>query len=85
MKRADAFAARARALATCHAVRGECSAATNDALTAYRAHTLVVLAAAAAVGLLLAKSRAGESLVNTATRVAGGPGWRFVQQILRKP
>lgn len=85
MKRADALAARERALDACDAARGEFCAATDDALRAYRAHTLLVLAAAVGAGLLLVKSRAGESLVKAVSGAASGPGWRLLQQFLRNP
>lgn len=82
MTRAEAFAARQRALESCHAARGEFSAACSDAVRAYQAHKLIVLAGAVVLGVVAAKLRVGDGVIRGVSRIAGGPGWRVLKQWL---
>lgn len=81
MNYARAIAQRRRALRDCHAARAELDAATGDALRAYQAHPLPVLAGAAGVGVVLSQLRIGRGFMRGAVRIASGPGWRLVQQL----
>lgn len=82
MTRAEAFAARQRALAACHAARSELGAASTDAMRAYQAHKLIVLVGAGVLGVVAARLRIGDGMLRGVARVAGGPGWRMLKQWL---
>ena len=82
MNYARALALRHRALEDCRAARGELDAAATDALRVYQARPLPVLAAAAGAGLVLSQVRVGRGFMYGAIRIASGPGWRFVRQLL---
>lgn len=71
---------RRLALARCHAARADVHAAVDQAIGAYQAHPLPVLAGAAGVGFVLARLEVGRGFVRTGMRIAAGPGWRLVRQ-----
>lgn len=73
---------RRRALARCRAARGELDAAVGDMIGAYQAHPLPTLAGAAGIGFLLAQFRVGTGLMKSGMRIASGPAWGLVRQVM---
>lgn len=73
---------RRRALARCRAARGELDTAVGDMVGAYQAHPLPTLAGAAGIGFLLAQFRVGTGLMKSGMRIASGPAWGLVRQVM---
>lgn len=71
-----------RALAACHAARGELHTAVGEVIGTYQAHPLPTLAGAAGIGFVLARLRVGSGLVRIGMQIATGPAWRLVRQYL---
>lgn len=78
-----ALAARRGALAASREARAQLDAAVTEVGDAYRAHPVAMLAGAAVVGFVLARARIGTGIVHAGARLASGPAWRLVRQVLR--
>lgn len=82
MRFVRALRARRRALAESRAARRRLTRATERVIGVYQDRPLPTLAAAGAVGFVLARLRVGHTAVRAGLRIATGPGWRLVRQYL---
>lgn len=78
-----ALVARRDALAASRAARAGLDATVVDVGAAYRAHPVATLAGVATLGFVLAQLRIGSGLVHAGARIASGPAWRLVRQVIR--
>jgi hypothetical protein len=79
-----ALRARKQALWECQQARREIDGSFNEILGVYQAHSLPILAGAAGVGLLFARLRVGAGLMRIGVRIAVGPAWRLLRQVIAR-
>lgn len=79
----SALRERRRALARCRAARDDLDGAVGSMIETYQVQPLPALAGAAGVGFLLAQFRVGTGLIRSGMRIASGPAWGIVRQILK--
>lgn len=82
MSYVGALRERRRALAHCEVARRDLHAAVGGVIETYQARPLSTLVGAAGIGFVLAQFRVGTGLIRSGLRIASGPAWGLVRQVL---